>query len=108
MPQLDPLDLLKVHHTAVMEDGSEKIVKVTPYMVITIGDHPKLFLKNGVVWDAGGREVKQFPPGFWGAVANSDPARLKECGFDPEDVQNLNNAEDKPESTQSEPQRKRR
>ena len=112
MARLDPTELLKVHHTTVDGDGTERITQVTPYMALRVGDHPILFLKAGKVWDAGGREITNTPPGFWGAVSKCVPERVRECGFEPSDVQNLDASEDKPEKPtppiQAEPVRRRR
>lgn len=83
---IDPMDLLKVHHTTVDGAGIERIIQVTPYLVITVGENPILFMKTGKVWDAGGREVPEPAPGFWKAASRANPERLRECGFDPDEV----------------------
>src|SRR5690242_8218616 len=78
-------DLLKVHHTSVLEDGTEVITKVEPYICLA-AHGMRLYLKNGKVWSEKGTLADPIPEWLWWEAKKCTPAALQSVGFDPEDV----------------------
>lgn len=80
-------------HTKVTDPntGEERLVKVEPYLRIRAPEGPTpLFLKGGKVCDENGKEQKPVPAWVWRMAAHCSDAALREAGFEPEVVRNLN------------------
>lgn len=73
-------NVLQVHHTAKLPDGSEKITRVTPYVIVG-GPDGKLFLKNGQILDEGGTVQEEIPAWLADALTRMTPSVLNEIGF---------------------------
>lgn len=88
--------LLNVHTKIIDPNtGEEKLVKVEPYLRLKSGEAPTpLFLKKSQVCDENGRIVKPVPGWLWQMASSCSDAALREVGFDPEVVRNLNTRED--------------
>ena len=79
MQQVAIQDVLKVHHLQQLPDGSQRISKVTPYIILGNGDG-RIWLKAGKVIDDNGIIVDD-PPWLAEELSKMSVETLSDIGF---------------------------
>lgn len=74
---------LKVHHfEKIPGSQNSRLTQVTPYLRLSRGQEPPVYVQGGQVWSEGGADpLEQLPDWFGEEVAKASPAALKEVGW---------------------------
>lgn len=77
----DVLDLTVHHYTRIPGTMDVRLVKTTPYVRLSAGNEPPLFVQGGLVFSAGGPLVEELPPWFWEEARRLSAETRQACGL---------------------------
>lgn len=73
---------LRVHeYTKVSGSQAVRLTKVTPYIRLSSGQGPPIFIQNGKLWSEGGPPIKDIPDWFYDELAKISKTALAAVNY---------------------------